>query len=285
MDKFITLGTCTYSQHICQCSCGNIKTIRTSNLFTGKTRSCGCLYVANSLETRIKISDTNKKYEPHISLAKRIYNNYRDGGLSFDEFYQLTQQNCHYCNCEPSNSRIAKFRLQEKDKVEFKYNGIDRVDSSIKHTKENCVPCCIICNRSKSNMSTNDFRSYIKKLGLHVALENSPINLNSWQLKNAKRIWSSRYKKQLEFDLFLKISQSNCHYCNCAPSNNFNRYKDPVRIFNYNGLDRIDSSQNHSIENVVSCCKVCNFAKADLAIDDFYKWIKRIKKFMYNEDT
>lgn len=43
-------------------------------------------------------------------------------------------------------------------------NGIDRVDSTKHYTKENCVPCCFICNRMKNKYSINVFLEKIKQI-------------------------------------------------------------------------------------------------------------------------
>lgn len=47
-------------------------------------------------------------------------------------------------------------------------NGVDRVDSSRGYDKENIVPCCKICNRSKSDMSESDFIAWGLRLGDHL---------------------------------------------------------------------------------------------------------------------
>lgn len=42
--------------------------------------------------------------------------------------------------------------------------GLDRIDSSQEYTFNNCVPCCIICNRMKRNHSKEDFINHIKSI-------------------------------------------------------------------------------------------------------------------------
>src|SRR5208283_5285442 len=81
----------------------------------------------------------------------------------------------------------------------------------------------------------------------------------------------------ITFDDFLRLSQLNCGYCNLPPSNksntcdpNRNRYKE--YDFIYSGLDRVDSSLLHTLDNVVPCCKVCNIAKHDMTREDFLAW-------------
>lgn len=55
-------------------------------------------------------------------------------------------------------------------------NGLDRIDSSKGHTKENCVPCCKECNQAKMNYWTfeemKEIGAVMRKLKLE-RLENS----------------------------------------------------------------------------------------------------------------
>lgn len=46
-----------------------------------------------------------------------------------------------------------------------------------------------------------------------------------------------------------------------------------------NGIDRIDSDGGYDIENCVSCCKWCNWAKRDRSYDAFIKWLETITTF------
>lgn len=43
-------------------------------------------------------------------------------------------------------------------------NGIDRINSSIGYDKTNCVSCCKYCNRAKSDRTTDEFKSWAKRL-------------------------------------------------------------------------------------------------------------------------
>lgn len=106
---------------------------------------------------------------------------------------------------------------------------------------------------------------------------------------SARRIWHSSYR-ECPFDLFLSLSQQNCFYCGCAPTRTYNvstscvkagtRYQTENQIKNgnfvYNGLDRINSSLAHTIDNVVSCCYTCNIMKNTLGIIEFISHIEKI---------
>lgn len=98
---------------------------------------------------------------------------------------------------------------------------------------------------------------------------------------SAKRIFRRYSDGNLTFDIFFKLSQENCTYCQQPPSNLYNcskdskfssQYQKDNGNFVYNGLDRIDSNLPHNIDNVVPCCKYCNYAKRERSIEEFKAW-------------
>ena len=86
-------------------------------------------------------------------------------------------------------------------------------------------------------------------------------------------------KRELDFgltkDQFYEITQKDCYYCGAKPNNKLtghNCYGEYV----YNGLDRIDNTKGYTIDNVVPCCKTCNYAKRDLTLQEFKNWISKV---------
>lgn len=82
----------------------------------------------------------------------------------------------------------------------------------------------------------------------------------------------------LDFNHFLTLITSNCHYCNSSPRGftiAHRRFLDNEKLV-HNGIDRIDSAIGYIVSNCVPCCKYCNFAKYDLSVDDFKNHIKKI---------
>ena len=69
-----------------------------------------------------------------------------------------------------------------------------------------------------------------------------------------------------------KIIKENCFYCGSKPSN-IKKTKNSIRdgLF-YSGIDRINSNKDYTDDNVVPCCRMCNYAKSSISIDDFKKW-------------
>lgn len=99
--------------------------------------------------------------------------------------------------------------------------------------------------------------------------------------------------KNLQFELnieeFEKFILDNCFYCGTKPLKNIsNRKNFKNHEFNkeliYNGIDRIDSSNGYTLNNVVTCCYICNYAKRNLKINEFYQWLDNIAKFRMNKN-
>jgi len=89
---------------------------------------------------------------------------------------------------------------------------------------------------------------------------------------NAKR---RNIEQVLTDEQIIAIHKENCYYCGSPPSN----ISSPPRCngpYIYNGIDRIDNTKGYTINNVVSCCKGCNFFKRKYPYDEFLDKIKRI---------
>jgi hypothetical protein len=81
-------------------------------------------------DLNLKAKYINKVYKNQDKLRNREY--------SLDQEWikeNILEKNCVYCNDNCNG-------------------GIDRIDNSKGHTKDNCVPCCILCNSTKSNRFT-----------------------------------------------------------------------------------------------------------------------------------
>jgi hypothetical protein len=79
-------------------------------------------------------------------------------------------------------------------------------------------------------------------------------------------------------DQCLKLFSGNCHYCGKAPSNKAT-YRAGATSFTYSGIDRIDSSRGYEIDNVVSCCHLCNSAKTNTPQSEFATWVRQVNEY------
>lgn len=160
----------------CSCDCGNEKTALLRLIKRGSISSCGCKKKKTSVEN-VKLAHKHLTNiglwkDPKFRSAQSIYKKYSDGDISFDEFMIISQMECFYCGAAPSNrsttygknNGITQTRL---DNSYFIYNGLDRVDSSIGHYKNNVVPCCANCNYAKLDRSQLEFFLWIEKVYLN----------------------------------------------------------------------------------------------------------------------
>lgn len=131
-------------------------------------------------------------------------------------------------------------------------------------------------------------RSNTKSCGcLHNELSSGNSKKSRYKLANPDSGYisiMSRYKQNaknrdldfnLSFEQFKLLITSSCYYCNTEPSNIY--YKSYYNI-KYNGVDRKDNKKGYEIDNVVSCCKICNIAKNNNTYEDFLEWIAKLVK-------
>jgi hypothetical protein len=146
----------------CVCDCGNEAEVTTWRLRNGDTQSCGCLQKESARNLNLLPSGESSK--------TRLFHSYRyeakDRGVSFDltkeEFFVLTKRLCFYCGAEPSQLKQGK-----RDNGPYVYNGVDRKDSSVGYTTDNCVSCCKRCNFMKLEMSVEDFVAACRSVVSH----------------------------------------------------------------------------------------------------------------------
>lgn len=70
------------------------------------------------------------------------------------------------------------------------------------------------------------------------------------------------------------LTKQKCYYCDKIPSNQHSEESEVPYV--YNGLDRVNNDKGYIIDNIVPCCKNCNYAKRDFTQEEFLDMIKRI---------
>jgi len=109
----------------------------------------------------------------------------------------------------------------------------------------------------------------------HITMKYSGIE--SCYYKLYRKYQTSAKERNHTFNLteeeFFHLLQQPCHYCGKEPyqivTNNYNSTT-------YNGIDRVNNGVGYEIENVVSCCGVCNVMKQSLTEEEFFSHIKQI---------
>ena len=134
---------------LCLCDCGNLAIVGIHNLNSGSTKGCGCL----------RLKPNGRASQDHILACYKIQAKKRgfQWQLPDDEFFRITSELCHYCGAAPTNT----VRPRYSQNALFKYNGVDRKDSSGDYTLDNVVPACKVCQRAKLNMPYEEFLIYL----------------------------------------------------------------------------------------------------------------------------
>lgn len=88
----------------------------------------------------------------HIYTRYKLSAKYRnfEFDLTPDDFRKFRQSDCYFCG----------------DKL--RRIGVDRLDNEKGYTKNNCVPCCTICNRMKTNHTEIFFLNHLEKIQVHM---------------------------------------------------------------------------------------------------------------------
>lgn len=95
---------------------------------------------------KVKLQTPEHRYKHYYLIgAQRRGHSFN---LSYDEFLVLHNAPCAYCGDTESY-------------------GIDRVDNSAGYTKENCVPCCTVCNHMKWGYTKDKFIAQAQKIAQH----------------------------------------------------------------------------------------------------------------------
>lgn len=148
------IGQSRGSFWICQCECGEIRSISRQSLVIHGTKSCGCLQKSESFALDGNRAVKNSWIRKYVSRAKR------DGvefSLTEDEFFLLCSQDCEYCGDAPVERNTYLYKRKFHDNIPLIANGIDRVDPNKGYSTENSVPCCTPCNLMKTDKTQQDF--------------------------------------------------------------------------------------------------------------------------------
>lgn len=222
----------------------------------------------------VRLAKSKRNGAEWFQTVQGRFRTYQDGAskrnipflITTEDFLTFWQRPCHYCG----------------DVI--KTIGLDRLDAKAGYCLSNIVSCCATCNVSKNGMSNTPFITRMTAIydNIFVGKTEPSADLiaheNSLKHGSSKIPWRqtlngrlSRYKESsrargsefnMTCDEFASFWQIPCRYCLCE-----------IQTVS---LDRIDSDVEYRIDNVVSCCKTCNFLKHVMSIDDFLSKVLKI---------
>lgn len=157
----------------CLCACGTICEKFGVDLRAGNSQSCGCFRQEIQIKIHVgKISPQRNPKGAQQQTAKGVWKDLYHDGISFDDFFKISQLPCNYCGVSPSNhtNKISKKSCNKEwyDQGWWDYNGLDRIDSLKDHAIENVVPSCWRCNKAKGTMTLDEFKEWIKIVHNHL---------------------------------------------------------------------------------------------------------------------
>ena len=178
--------------------------------------------------------------------------------LSYSEFISIVSKSCNYCGHYD----------------ELSYNGIDRYDNSQGYLFVNCRPACSMCNIMKSDHDAIQFINHCKAIHLFKTENTVSDSRLTWAGQNNSYYVDYKNKSirrglsfELDEDIYMILKTSDCYLCG-----------NPASDYKLNGIDRIDSSDGYTIDNVAPCCPYCNRMKNKTEYDIFMKQCEKIYK-------
>ena len=154
------------------------------------------------------------------------------------------------------------------------------------HSKYRCLcDCGKECIVQGGNLINNHTQScgclQLSIAGKSQMLSNGQAGFNRLFLNYKNGAKNRNIAFELTKELFLELTKMNCRYCDLSPSSIIWNAgdKNGHSEYIYNGLDRTNNKLGYILENVVPCCKYCNFMKSNLTEQEFLAHIERIYNF------
>ena len=158
IEKFglVKRGTSNRTAYKFRCECGTEKILLGTDVYRGRTKSCGCIHECGPEESAFRV--TKDSYERNAKKRKLEFH------LTDEQLRELFHSPCRYCDSSPNNvTRRKRLGLI----VEFRYSGIDRKDNAVGYISSNCVPCCKTCNWMKQKMGVKEFIAHCRRVACH----------------------------------------------------------------------------------------------------------------------
>ena len=126
-----------------RCDCGHEGWYFISNLSSHKSTKCNnCRFQSPEHKTFLSVVNTANRRKIKWEISE-------------NDWIKLSSMDCYYCGAKPNNILSH---------AGYKYNGLDRIDSSKHYFIKNVVASCKICNRAKSDLNKNEFYEWIGRV-------------------------------------------------------------------------------------------------------------------------
>lgn len=171
--------------------------------------------------------------------------------FSMEEYEQLVRLSCYYCGV-----------IEERG-----FNGIDRLNSTEPYIQSNCVSCCSMCNMMKGSSGPNVFVHRAEHILTNLKIiqgQSYPDDFLNFSGSSYSAYNDRAEKKELPFEIsketFSHYTDLPCYLCGKEVSDTHS-----------NGIDRLDNSKGYTLDNIRSCCGICNYMKKSYEYDEVIK--------------
>jgi len=119
-------------------------------------------------------------------------------------------------------------------------------------------------------LTNNRIKSYAPRIKINCAEDLIDQLIGQYQRGAFKR----GFNFSLDYSQCVNLFFDKCYYCGSRPNNEF-KYRNFTLL--YNGIDRLVNDKGYEIDNVLTCCKVCNRMKSNMSIEDFSEHLRNLK--------
>lgn len=140
---------------LCECGCGGIPTVAKKSYHkTGTVAGQPNRFILGHWG-RIAGSHDHLRKRPYEHMYNLVLKTSRERGLdsniSYEDYISFVNKQCFYC----SDILVWHQHVHSKKEKRSAHN-LDRKDSSIGYSKDNCVACCGLCNMTKGNRYSHE---------------------------------------------------------------------------------------------------------------------------------
>lgn len=273
----------------CKCDCGNEAIVSVYQLLNGNTKSCGCLNremtkarapdLTGLKFNRLTVIERAERTKTGIIRWRCICDCGNETIVSSRHLINGDTKTCGCLNKEKAKERILNLIGNRYGKLVVMGRAEDGKRGSI------CWKCKCDCG-NEIIVNTHSLRTgNTKSCGCyHLEIIRKPFGEAYFNriMKEYKRGAKERNKEfSLSEDEFKELILADCFYCGTKPSQQYKNTRSDGSlkcngIILYNGIDRIDSSKGYFKDNVVTCCKQCNYAKHNYTQEEFELWVKTV---------